>query len=143
MEQIQTRPTLNVFVSCERVDDERATAFIEALRRRGCVVSHSPRNPMDGQDERWADWYAVGLKDELRRADVFVAVVTSGWASSSWMLCEAVEARQQSLQRSRRMFQYNVLCSPVFFDGKPRGHEQTLLPLDIEAAAEILLRNSD
>ena len=55
----------------------------------GMTVEHSPGNPLDGDDARWADWYAKGLSETLDRCDTFVAVIDEVWDSSTWMGQEA------------------------------------------------------
>jgi hypothetical protein len=97
-----------LFISCEQVDSPHAQALIQKLQQKGIIVSHSPRNPFDGDDERWCDWYDGRGQAEIGKADVFVVVVTAGWDSSTWMSFEATEALK-GLQQGciRQMFHYN------------------------------------
>ena len=95
----------NVFVSSERVDDSHVMGLISRLRQEGYTVSHSPRNPADGEDPRWRAWYESGCRAEVAQADVFLIGVTRGWDCSTWMCHEAEEARLSG--RIRRRCYYN------------------------------------
>jgi hypothetical protein len=88
---------VNVFVSSQSVDGARAASLIDGLRRAHVRVNHSPRNPLDGQDPRWEDWYQAGLPAAVGRCNVFVAVIDRGWDSSTWMGCEAEMATKAGL----------------------------------------------
>ena len=81
-----------IFVSSCRIDGPHAAALIERLRGESFAVSHSPRNPSDGRDERWIDWYASGCRVELEEADIFVSVISPAWDCSTWMAHECIEA---------------------------------------------------
>jgi hypothetical protein len=81
-----------VFVSSQAVDRWPAQALIRALRNAGCDVEHSPSNPADGNDARWATWYASGLAATLERCRIFVVIVDRGWDSSTWMGEESEKA---------------------------------------------------
>ena len=84
----------NVFVSSERIDEPCCQALIQALQNAGFVVSHSPRNPLDGGDPRWKDWYVKNLDIELNKAQVVIMVITKGWDCSTWMATEAQRAKE-------------------------------------------------
>jgi hypothetical protein len=78
-----------VFLSSQAIDRLPARALADALRARGLPVQSSPRNPLDGEDSRWVDWYATGLANAIRGVKVVVLVVDGGWDSSTWMGEEA------------------------------------------------------
>jgi hypothetical protein len=86
---------MTIFVSSQSVDSAPASLLIQGLGRAGVGVEHSPRNPRDGHDPRWQDWYSKGLQDALKRCTSFVAVVDRGWDSSTWMAVEAEEATKR------------------------------------------------
>jgi hypothetical protein len=83
-----------VFVSSQSVDTAPASLLIDGLRGAGAAVEHSPRNPSDGHDPRWKNWYDKGLQEALKRCASFVAVVDRAWDSSTWMAIEADEAEK-------------------------------------------------
>jgi hypothetical protein len=74
---------MNIFVSSQSVDAPQAASLIEGLRRARVSIEHSPRNPMDGDDPRWRDWYELGLPAAVERCELFVAVIDRGWDCSS------------------------------------------------------------
>ena len=80
---------MNILVSSQSVDAAQAASLIAGLRRAHVDANHSPRNPMDGDDPRWRDWYDAGLPAAVGRSDLFVIVIDRGWNSSSWMASEA------------------------------------------------------
>ncbi len=90
-----SKPT--AFVSTQRVDGEPAASLVLRLQSEGWKVLHSPRNPLDGEDRRWADGYKRGLPEALTAADVFIAVIDEGWDSSTWMGEEAHQAMELKL----------------------------------------------
>ena len=71
-----------VFISCE--DLHQAAPLVAALERRGATVVTSPTPG----DDRWSDWYADGCRNQVQECDRFVAVVTGGYDSSTWMAHE-------------------------------------------------------
>ena len=73
------------------------SSLIDGLLRAHVEIEHSPRNPLDGDDPRWENWYEVGLPAALARCILFVAVIDRGWDSSSWMAHEAEVATKRSL----------------------------------------------
>jgi hypothetical protein len=81
-----------IFVSSCRIDEPHTTALVSRLRHESFSVLHSPRNPLDGADARWHDWYASGCKAALDRASIFIAIINFGWDSSTWMAHECDEA---------------------------------------------------
>jgi hypothetical protein len=107
---MESSATMRVFVSCQAVDRKPAQDLIFALREAGVDVEHSPRNPLDGADARWKDWYDAGLATALRGCDVFVIVVDEAWDSSTWMAIEA-QAGLAALRDgvARRAFFWNPL----------------------------------
>jgi hypothetical protein len=78
-----------VFISSQAIDRNPARTLIEVLRSLGLPLEVSPRNPLDGPDARWVDWYSTGLASALRAVDVAVLVLGEGWDSASWMAEEA------------------------------------------------------
>ena len=88
---------MNVFVSSQSVDAAQASSLIDGLLRAHVEIEHSPRNPLDGDDPRWENWYEVGLPAALARCILFVAVIDRGWDSSSWMAHEAEVATKRGL----------------------------------------------
>ena len=98
----------HVFVSACRIDEAHAAALIERLRAESFSVSHSPRNPSDGEDVRWRNWYESGCRVELERADVFISVIGPAWDCSTWMAHECEEAlRLEEAGRIRGMYFWN------------------------------------
>jgi hypothetical protein len=80
---------VRVFLSSQAVDRDPARALADALQAAGVSVEHSPGNPIDGLDDRWSDWYGVGLPTAIRESQVAVLVLDTVWDSSSWMAEEA------------------------------------------------------
>jgi len=98
----------HIFVSSCRIDDPHATALIERLRSESFIVLHSPRNPSDGDDARWRNWYESGCKAEMGRANIFISVVTAAWDCSTWMAHECLEAlKQAGADQIRGMYFWN------------------------------------
>jgi hypothetical protein len=83
---------VRIFVSSCRIDGHHAAALIERLRGESFTVLHSPRNPSDGKDHRWRDWYKRGCMAELETADIFITVISRAWDCSTWMAHECDEA---------------------------------------------------
>ena len=88
---------MNIFLSTQSIDDQHATQLLTALRAAGHRVDHSPRNPIDGDDDRWPTWYSRGLAETLKASDCFIIIVDRGWDSSSWMATEADDAKKLEL----------------------------------------------
>ncbi|MEL7358538.1 MAG: hypothetical protein AAFN40_18515 [Cyanobacteria bacterium J06560_6] len=88
---------MRIFLSTQSIDSSPAADLFSALRATDCIVEHSPRNPSDGYDERWPDWYEKGLTQTLKSVDRFIIVVDKGWDSSTWMGIEAEAAIAQDL----------------------------------------------
>src|SRR5688572_17363574 len=94
-----------VFVSSCDIREPRASSLVERLRQAGFNVSHSPHSPLD---ERWQGWYESGCRDELEKANIFLAVVDPAWESSTWMAHEADEAlRLLEAGKIRKMYFWN------------------------------------
>ena len=129
----------DVFISCERVDLPHAVALINRLRQQGLSVSHSPRNPLDGNDERWLNWYDGGGQSEIGNSHIFVVVVTPGWDCATWMAFEAEEARKGLRQGYiRRMMHYNPAHIEIRY---PENKQQWLgerLPDNLEETIAML-----
>jgi hypothetical protein len=124
-----------IFISSDLVDHPPASLLIDGLRRAGALVEHSPRNPHDGPDSRWPGWYSQGLPDSLSRCQSFVAVINRAWASSSWMACEAHEARK----RLSFAFYWNPERVTVTA-ARMKPYLTTQLPASLEEAISILAR---
>lgn len=88
---------MKVFVSCQSVDSVSVQSLIRRLIAIGLAVDHSPRNPLDGEDSRWSDWYKHSLPAAIAAANCFLIVVDGGWDSSSWMGEEARMAEESGL----------------------------------------------
>jgi hypothetical protein len=70
-------------------DHPLANQLSTLLNDHGFIVEHSPYSPHSGyHDERWGDWYRVGLPRAMRETDVFVAVITPSCDGSTWMMIE-------------------------------------------------------
>jgi hypothetical protein len=78
-----------VFLSSQAMERSIARKLADTLRTAGMTVRGSPRNPLHGDDPRWADWYSAGLPSLVRSCDVAVIIVDEGWDSSTWMAEEA------------------------------------------------------
>lgn len=83
----------SIFISCERVDDDYPSKLIAYLKAKGYTVRHSPKNPVDGKDDKWENWYSFGLNDCLENSNYFIIIVTDSWDSSSWMGQEAASGK--------------------------------------------------
>jgi hypothetical protein len=79
----------SVFLSSQAIDRRPARTLAAALVVSGIRVESSPRNPLDGEDSRWTDWYSTGLPQAIRGVDVAVLVLDEGWDSATWMAEEA------------------------------------------------------
>lgn len=121
-----------IFVSSCRVDGQHAAALIERLRGESFGVSHSPRNPSDGEDRRWLDWYKGGCRAELEGADIFVTVISRAWDCSTWMAHECGEASELAGEgRLRGVYFWN----PEGIEVEARGMVEYLkerLPDDLD-----------
>lgn len=129
---------MNVFVSSQRVDASFVQALIQHLRYAGFAVDHSPRNPLDGEDSRWNEWYETGLPTAVSAADCFVIVIDYGWDSATWMGIEADLARLSNLP----MYFWN----PQGIEGIARGmlsYLKTELPADLTLAVRCLTAHAE
>ncbi len=127
-----------IFVSSCRIDGPHAAALVARLRGEAFAVLHSPRNPSDGRDGRWVDWYRRGCRAELETADIFIAVISRPWDCSTWMAHECDEAlRLAEAGRLRGMFYWN----PERIAVEARGMLKYLkepLPDDLDELARAL-----
>jgi hypothetical protein len=130
---------MRVFASSQSVDHTPASDLILRLREMGAAVSHSPSNPLDRDDPRWNDWYAVGLPAAIEQCDTVVIVVDRGWDSSTWMAQEAQVAVQATgLGAKRRLYFWNPGGIVVQAAGM-LPYLQSELPRSLDAAVQILL----
>jgi len=138
----QTLDKKTLFVSCQCIDAEPAQIFIEQLRLNGFTVEHSPRNPADGVDERWNDWYERSLAETISRSLAFIIILDRGWDCSTWMAIEADEANGGPDRRPPMpMFFYNPMAIKV--SKQAIGMHRYLkeeLPTDAKTAADLLSR---
>ncbi len=124
-----------VFVSTS--DDPRLPGpLVGALRARGVTVRLSPAPG----DPRWSDWYGDGCARELRESDAFVALVTHGYDSSTWMAHEFDVATRLCSERGKPatfLFRVEQRPLPPGF----RGYEVRAveLPATPDAAAAKVL----
>jgi hypothetical protein len=126
---------VSIFLSSRAADAPLAAALIDGLRRVNVKVEHSPRNPKDGEDPRWGDWYKVGLPAALGRSHLFVAVIDRGWDSSTWMAIEADTATKTGLP----MFFWNPEGVRVTARGMvPYLREE--IPTTLDRAIELFAR---
>jgi hypothetical protein len=129
---------MRIFVSSENVDRPPANALIARLRQEGWYVDHSPRNPAEGQDSRWPNWYREGLPAALDQTDIFIIALNHVWDSSSWMAEEAFCAMAQpNRQPVPHVFYWNPSGVEVTVQGvKPYLRER--LPNALEAVVDRL-----
>ena len=132
---------MRVFVSSCRIDDIQASSLIQRLASENFQVWCSPRNPHDGKDERWRDWYTKRCQDELDKVDIFIAVVNKNWAVSTWMLHELYEARKRLKDGVIR----NIYCfNPEHFkidSINMEFHPPEQLPDEIDDVVKLLQAN--
>ena len=130
---------MNIFVSSQRIDEPHTAALISKLSGAGFQVVNSPRNPVDGDDERWGqDWYHDGLIKALDAAKVFIASIDQGWDSATWMAIESEEAlKRHSKSQILYMYYYNP-CNVVVNAGWMLRYLQEQLPNDLGAVIEVL-----
>ncbi|BDI30161.1 hypothetical protein CCAX7_22120 [Capsulimonas corticalis] len=131
-----------IFVSSERVNEEHVALLIHRLRSEDFHVMHSPRNPLDGKDPRWADWYnwddldASRLEIEIGQADMFIVGVTAGWDSSTWMMMElsAAVKRRECGELHELLYYTPIMDTPTI--PMARRYLTDRLPDDVDAALE-------
>ena len=104
-------------------------------------MNHSPRNPLDGDDRRWADWYQRGLQEAIKESQSFVIIVDRGWDSSTWMGIEADEG----LRKARASGGNYVMAywNPNNIEVKAKGmlgYLKDRLPNKVNEAVEALTR---
>ena len=124
---------MRVFVSSQVVDRWPARALIAALRQAGVEVEHSPRNPLDGEDPRWKNWYSETLGAVVDGCDAFVIVLEPGWDSSAWMAIEAETGLTPGRKTERKAFVWNPDGVTVKAAGMT-GYLRAELPRELEAA---------
>ena len=129
----------NLFVSSQDVDDPKIEALIGKLRSAGFQVSHSPRNPLSGRDDRWPTWYAIGLPEEIEKAQSVIVGLDPHW-ESCWMLVEAEEARL-GLEKGgiQQIYYYNPYDVQIQNPATWRNYLRVALPNDVDAAVQTLL----
>jgi hypothetical protein len=96
---------------------DRANDFFRLLKEHGFEVEHSPSSPHSGiQDERWGNWYQEGLPKAIKRAELFIAVITPSCDGSTWMMSEYEEAYRSFLttgKPSLYFIKFDAVHSPV------------------------------
>ena len=129
----------NLFICSQDVDDPKIKALIGKLRSVGFQVSHSPRNPVRGEDNRWPTWYGVGLPEELDKAECVIVGLDPHW-ESCWMLTEAEEARLR-LEKGdlQQIYYYNPYDVQIQNPATWRNYLKTGLPNDADEAVQALL----
>ena len=84
-----------------------ANQFLGLLKKHGFDVEHSPFSPHSGiYDERWENWYEVGLPKSIKRAEIFVAVITPSCDGSTWMMVEYEEAYNSFVKTAKPVLFY-------------------------------------
>jgi hypothetical protein len=133
--------TRRIFISTENTVDERVVQVIGLLKAEGYSVTTSPLNPAIGDDPRWKDWYDNGCQAAIESNDVFLAVVTAGYDSSTWMAIEFQTAWKANKATSGRPRLFVLHRTAVPLPAGVRRYEDsaTLLPLEVNAAIALLL----
>jgi len=131
----------SIFISCQSIDSPEPQMLISELKERGFRMNHSPRNPLDGDDRRWADWYQRGLQEAIKESQSFVIIVDRGWDSSTWMGIEADEG----LRKARASGGNYVMAywNPNNIEVKAKGmlgYLKDRLPNKVNEAVEALTR---
>jgi hypothetical protein len=128
---------MRVFVSSQVVDRWPARELIAGLRQAGLEVEHSPSNPLDSQDPRWANWYGDALEAAVDRCDLFIVVLEPGWDSSTWMAIEADAGLAKGRRTAERAYVWNPDGIVVRAAGMI-GYLRSELPRDLaEAVARV------
>lgn len=132
---------VTIFISNESSTDNRVVELIARLKSRPDIhVDQSPLNPRVGDDPRWRDWYARGCGEAIANADHFVAVVTDGYDSSTWMAMEFDEALKHCREHGRpTLFVAKRASRPLPLGFKPYEDASTILLGSPEAAVAALL----
>lgn len=129
----------DIFISCARVDSPHATALIRELRRKEFHVAHSPREPLDGHDESWHNWYEGRGQSTIAATEIFVVVVTEAWDCSTWMAFEATEALKSLEQGTlKRMLHYNPTHIEVHYPENKWHWLGEKLPNELDEAVAII-----
>lgn len=130
-----------IFTSSCRIDAPPAASLVDRLREESFCVVHSPRNPSDGEDARWRNWYKEGCRDQIGQADIFIAVISREWLGSTWMAQEAHEAlKSMEAGKLQRMYFWN----PEQIEVSASGMSQYLrdrLPDDLDESVRLLKAN--
>jgi hypothetical protein len=125
---------IRIFLSTEWSADERVIEMLACLKSHpNLQFDQSPLNPLLGDDPRWSDWYDRGSIDAIANADYFVAVVTKGYDSSTWMGHELDVAWKHYLQHGR----------PLLFVSKPTSQPLPLGFKTYEDASTVLVGAPD
>jgi hypothetical protein len=132
---------VRIFLSTEWSADERVIEIIARLKSHPNIqLDQSPLNPMLGDDPRWHDWYGRGYGEVIAKSDCFVAVVTPGYDSSTWMAHEFDEALKLYQAHGRpRLFVAKADSQPLPLGFKPYEEVSMLLLGTPEAAVTELL----
>jgi|GEM_PF-5004273 len=129
-----------VFLSTVNSAHPRVVALLRALRAADQLVTGSPLNPALGDDPRWPDWYRHGCNVAVEGVDAFVAVVTDGYTSSTWMMCELDTAwRLWSQRRRPLLFMLKQNDDPLPLGFRMYEAAITLLPMDGDQAVAALV----
>ena len=120
-------------MSSEVIDRYPAKDLIAGLREAGFEVDHSPSNPLDRDDPRWANWYAEGLPKAMDQCDAFVVALERHWDSATWMGIEGEEALKAGRRTAEQMFVWNPEGITVHAAGMIR-YLQAELPRDLSGA---------
>jgi len=132
--------TKGIFVSTENTADARVVRVIDLLKAAGHTVTTSPINPAIGDDPRWKDWYENGCRTAIDSNDVFLAVVTEGYDSSTWMAIELETAWNANRATGRPLlFLLHRSARPLPAAFRQYEDGATLLPFDADEAIAFLL----
>lgn len=86
--------TVSVFISTDNFGNVSIQEILNSLMEQNLIVNTSPKNPVNGYDAKWVDWYSKGLQLALVSTDVFIIILTDSWESSTWMAEEAHRAEE-------------------------------------------------
>lgn len=86
---------MSVFISHsqQEVDVKRAKRLALALEERGCRVATS----QPGSDGRFGEDFELRLRHLIEEADVFLVLLSAGWADSEWCRHETELARRRAM----------------------------------------------
>ena len=135
---MRSPPSRRIFISTENTADARVVQVIELLKAAGQSITTSPINPVD--DPRWTSWYESGCKRAIESNDVFLAVVTADYGSSTWMAIEFETAWNANQASGRpRLFVLHRSARPLPAGFRQYEEAATLLPFEVNAAVRCLL----